>query len=63
LLLTCTGEAWLQPCRQRLAAKFAAAVARVGGQLEAESRRAEARTLYLEALSREPLTTCLKRFL
>lgn len=63
LLPACTGEAWLQPCRERLAAKFAAAVARVGGQLEAETRRAEAQALYLEALSREPLAVCLKRFL
>jgi hypothetical protein len=63
LLPACTGEAWLQPCRERLAAKFAAAVARVGRQLETEHNRAEAQTLYLEALAREPLAACLKRFL
>jgi hypothetical protein len=63
LLPACTSEAWLQPCRERLAAKFAGAVARVGRQLEAETNRAEAQTLYLEALAREPLAACLKRFL
>jgi DNA-binding SARP family transcriptional activator len=63
LLPACTGEAWLQPCRERLAARFAGAVARVGRRLEAESNRAEAQTLYLEALAREPLAACLKRFL
>jgi hypothetical protein len=63
LLPACTGEAWLQPCRERLAAKFAGAVARVGRQLEAENHRAEAQTLYLEALAKEPLAACLKRFL
>ena len=63
LLPACTAEAWLQPCRERLAAKFAGAVARVGRRLEAENHRAEAQTLYLEALAREPLAACLKRFL
>ena len=63
LLPACTGEAWLQPCRERLAAKFAGAVARVARQLEGEGSRAEAQTLYLEALAREPLAACLKRFL
>ena len=63
LLPACTGEAWLQPCRERLAARFAGAVARVGRRLEGEGNRTEAQTLYLEALAREPLAACLRRFL
>jgi DNA-binding SARP family transcriptional activator len=63
LLPACTGEAWLQPCRERLAARFAGAVARIGRRLEAEGNHAEAQTLYLEALAREPQAACLKRFL
>jgi len=63
LLPACTGEAWLQPCRERLAAKFAGAVARVGRRLDAEGNRNEAHALYLEALAREPMASCLRRFL
>lgn len=63
LLPACTGEAWLQPCRERLAAKFAAAVARLGRRLDAGGRHGEAQTLYLEALAREPMAECLRRLL
>jgi hypothetical protein len=63
LLPACTGEAWLQPCRERLAAKFAGAIARLGRRLDAEGNRDEAQALYLEALAREPMAACLRRFL
>ena len=63
LLPACTGEAWLQPCRERLAAKFAGAIARLGQRLSAEGKRDEAQALYLEALAREPMAACLRRFL
>lgn len=63
LLPACTGEAWLQPCRERLAAKFAAAAARIGRWLEAAGNRDEARAFTLEAVAREPLAACLRRFL
>ena len=63
LLPACTGEAWLQPCRERLAAKFAAAVARVGRRLDAAGKHCEAQALYLAALAREPTAQCLRRLL
>lgn len=63
LLPGCTAEAWLLPFRERLAAKFAGAVARVGRRLEAEGNTAEAQALYLQALAREPNAAGLRRFL
>ena len=63
LLPECSADAWLQPCRERLATKFAAAVARLGRRLEAEGAGSDAQALYLEALAREPLAGCLRRFL
>ena len=62
-LLPACSEAWVQPCRERLAAKFAGAVARIGRRLHDESNTAEAQALYLQALAREPNAVGLRRLL
>jgi DNA-binding SARP family transcriptional activator len=58
-----SAEAWAQPCRARLAAKFTSAVLRLGERLQAEGKPHAAQALFLEAISREPLSFALEGFL
>jgi hypothetical protein len=58
-----SAEAWIQPCRASLAAKFTSAVLRLGVRLQAEGELHAAQSLYLEAISREPLSFTLESIL